>query len=175
MAHMMWKTGVVLYVCVLVWGVGVARTPLAADEGLSVDILQVELAGQARTWAGDGYSVVFTDAMAQEIAEWALAEYPQLPFREPQVAIHEDGITGSGYVEVWGIRIAAAGRAAVFVENGRLYGQIEEMEVAGVGVPGPLLGAIDEARELYEQADWEIVVTNVELREGEMLVEGVWR
>ncbi|MFO7683539.1 MAG: hypothetical protein R6X34_26190 [Chloroflexota bacterium] len=168
LCHVKQLPWLVLLMVGLLWGM--SQVSLAAAESASVEN---QMSGSARVWAGATYSVVFTDAMAQEIAEWVLAEYPQLPFREPIVAIHEDGITGSGYVEVWGIRVAAAGRAAVFVENGRLYGQIEEMEVAGVGVPGPLLGAIDEARELYEQADWEIVVTNVELREGEMLVERV--
>ena len=129
----------------------------------------------AQAGQGETYSEVFTDEMAEEIAAWVLEAYPELPFKEPQIAIHEDGIVCSGVIEIWGMDVEASGQVSVFVEGGKLNGKIEEIEVAGMRVPGLLLNAIDDVRSLYDGAEWEIEVTKVELREGELLVEGEYK
>lgn len=166
------RVGLVLLMVGLVWGM-VQVPPVAAEIGEVKDDAVNPFFQPARTWTGDTYSVLFTDEMAAEIVDWVLAEHPDLPFREAQVAIHEDGITGSGFLQVGRLQIAASGRVSVYVENGRLQGRVEEMQVAGLRVPALLLKAIADVTALYEQVTWEIVVTNVELREGEMLLEGI--
>ena len=163
-----------LLVCALIGGIGL-ESVAAVDFGLMSAGLGDQVSALARIWPDEPYSQVFTDEMAEEIAVWVLDAYPELPFRDPQVEIHEDGIVCNGVVEILGVDVAVSGRVSVFVEDGVLNGRLEEIEMAGVKLPGLLMGAIDDARRLYESATWEVVVTNVELREGEMLVEGEYR
>lgn len=165
-------TGIFLLATVLLGMIVGIYTPVAAIE---FSVLPDQRIQPARILPGEPYSQVFTDAMAEEIAAWVLETYPELPFTDPQIEIHADGIGCSGMVSVFGIEVAASGKIDVFVEDGKLNGKIETIEVAGITMPGLLMNAIDDVRSLYESATWEIVVTTVELREGEMLVEGEYR
>lgn len=130
---------------------------------------------QAREWTGDQYNLVVTNETAVEIANWILDENPRLPFRDPVIAIHPDGIEGSGYVEIWDFRVPVSGTASVFVEDGRPNGRIESLTVAGAAAPEFVLHAIGDVRSLYDATELTIVVTNLELREGEVLIEGLYR
>jgi hypothetical protein len=143
--------------------------------GVAGMVMPVAAAPPAHAWQGETYSQVFTDEMAEEIAVWILDAYPELPFKEPQVEIHEDGVVCSGVIEIFGMEVEASGQVSVFVEGGKLNGQIEAFEVAGMKVPGLLMNAVDDVRSLYDGVEWEIVVTKVELREGELLVEGEYK
>lgn len=160
-----------LLVIVLLGFMAGIYTPVAAIE----QIPTVNNSQQARIKPGEKYSQVFTNEMAEEIAIWVLEAFPEIPFNNPQVEIHEDGIVCSGVVEILGIEMSASGRISVFVEDGKLNGRIEEIKMAGIPVPGVLMDAVDDVRSLYEAATWEIEVTNVVLREGEILVEGTYR
>jgi hypothetical protein len=80
-----------------------------------------------------------------------------------------------GLITIFGIDVAASGRISVFLENGKLNGKIEEIHVAGMPVPGLLMDAVGDARSLYDQASWRVVLTKVELREGELLLEGTYK
>ena len=168
--------GLLLIVHILIWCAGVGQMPVAAAEAGSLpDVFENQHSRPLRIWVGEKYSQVFTNEMAEEIAAWVLEAYPDLPFSDPHVEIHEDGIKCSGVVEILGIDVAASGRVSVFLEGGKVNGRIEEIHVAGIQMPGLLMGAIDDVRGLYDEASWDIVVTKVELREGEMLVEGDYR
>ena len=151
-------------------------TPVGASEPPApTDTLAAQQRQPARIPTGEPYSQVFTNEMAEEIAVWVLETYPELPFTDPHIEIHEDGIICSGKISVFGIEVAASGHLSVFVEDGKVNGKIETIEVAGLTMPSLLMGAIDDVRSLYESATWEIIVTTVELKEGEMLVEGEYR
>lgn len=162
--------GLVLLIMGLVWCM--SQVSLAAAETAAVEN---QIPRFARVWADEPYSQVFTNDMATEIAVWVLETYPELPFKEPQVAIHEDGIDCSGIVEILGVDVAASGRVSVFLEDGKVNGRIEEIHVAGVKMPSLLRDALGDVRDYYEDVTWEIVVTKVELREGELLVEGEYK
>ena len=151
-------------------------TPVGASEPPApTDTLAAQRMQPARIPTGEPYSQVFTNEMAEEIAAWVLETYPELPFTDPQIEIHEDGIGCSGLVSVFGIEVAASGQIAVFVEDGKVNGRLESIEVAGIAMPRLVMNALDDVRSLYEAATWEIVVTTVELKEGEMLIEGTYR
>ncbi len=169
--------GTFLFVTVLlIVMMGGTFTPVAAIEPLApTDTLAAQRMQPARIWPGAPYSQVFTDEMAEEIAAWVLETYPELPFTDPQIEIHEDGIVCSGMVSIFGIEVAAAGQVSVFVEDGKVNGRLEAIKVAGIPMPGLLMDTIDDVRRLYESATWEIEVTTVELKEGEMLIEGIYR
>lgn len=135
----------------------------------------VAAAPSTRVWPDEKYSQEFTNEMAEEIAAWVLEAYPELPFKEPNIEIHEDGIHCSGLIELFGVDIEASGLVFVFLDDGKVNGKIEEISVAGMPVPGLLLDAVGEVRDLYADVTWEIEVTNVELSEGKLLIEGVYR
>ena len=163
--------GLVLLIMVgLVWSL--SQVSLAAAETAAVEN---QISSSARVWADEPYSQVFTNDMAQELAVWVLETYPDLPFKEPQVQIHEDGIDCSGVVEILGMDVAASARILVFLEGGKVNGQIEALHVAGIKMPRLLQNALGDVRDYYEDVAWEIVVTKVELREGELLVEGTYK
>ncbi|MBK6709644.1 MAG: hypothetical protein IPG51_04775 [Chloroflexi bacterium] len=52
---------------------------------------------------------------------------------------------------------------------------MEEVGIAGTKAPGFVLAAIDQAQAVYDEMSLPIEVTRLELREGEVLVEGVYR
>lgn len=160
-----------LLVAILLGLVASTHIPVAAIE----QVPTLNNGHQARIEPGEPYSQLFTNEMAEEIAAWVLDTYPELPFNSPHVEIHEDGIVCSGVIDMLGVNLAASGRIAVFVEDGKMNGRIEEIKMAGITLPGVLLDAVDDVRSLYESATWEIVVTNVTLSEGELLVEGTYR
>lgn len=153
-----WRETAVFLLLLLLFSVGPVPRPARAEE-----------------WAGDRYSLVVTDETAVAIANWVLDENPKLPFTDPVIAIHPDGISGSGTVELWDLRVPISGTASVFVEDGRPNGRIESLTVAGAKAPAFVLKAIGDVRSLVESAELTIVVTKIELGEGELLVEGVYR
>jgi len=110
-----------------------------------------------------------------EIVNWILAENPQFPFRDPVITIHPDGIYGSGFVQFWDVRVPVSGKATVFVADGRPNGRIEALSVGGAQAPAFVLKAIGDVRALAEATELTIVVTKLELREGEVLIEGDYR
>lgn len=167
--------GFMLIVVLLVMLAGTEMSVSAAEQDTVTAVFVNQASEPARTWPGKEYSQVFTNEMAEEIAAWVLEAYPELPFKEPQVAIHEDGIVCSGVIEILGIDVEASGQISVFLDEGKLNGKIEAIEVAGMPVPGVLMQAIDDVRSLYDGVAWDIVVTKVELREGELLIEGAYK
>ncbi len=132
-------------------------------------------AALARDWVGDRYSLIITDQTAVDIANWVLAENPHLPFRDPVIAIHPDGITGSGYVAIWDFRVPVSGKATVYVADGRVNGRIETLTVAGAAAPEFVLKAIGDIRSVYEATELTVEVTAVDLHEGELVLQGVYR
>ena len=132
-------------------------------------------AALAEVWPGDEYSLVVTNETAVSIANWILDENPHLPFTDPVIAIHPDGISGSGYVKLWDIRVPVSGTASVYVEDGRPNGRIESLTVAGAAAPAFVLKAIGDVRSLYDDTELTIVVTKLELSEGQVLIEGTYR
>lgn len=143
-------------------------------------ILHPEIAEIREHWraadaVGQTFSVVVTNQMAMETIAWFIEPRPNLPFSHPQIEIHPDGVTGGGLVYFMGLRTPVFGRATIYLADGKPQGVIEEVGVAGTKAPAFVLEAIKQGQVVYDQMSLPIEVTKLELREGEVLVEGVYR
>mgnify|MGYP001166029675 CR=1 FL=1 len=142
---------------------------------LHPEIAEIRTHWQARDAVGETFRVVVTDQMAMETLAWFIAPRPNLPFSHPQIEIHPDGVVGGGLVHVAGLRTPVFGRASIYLEDGKPQAIVEEAGIAGTKAPGFVLAAIDQAQAVYDDMSLPIEITRLELREGEVLVEGVYR
>ncbi|MBK6327442.1 MAG: hypothetical protein IPF56_16125 [Chloroflexi bacterium] len=171
-----WLALVLLVANLAAWVSVASRVNLVeAAPILHPEIAEIRAHWQARDAVGETFSVVVTDQMAMETLAWFIAPRPNLPFSHPQVAIHPDGVVGGGLVHVAGLRTPVFGRASIYLEDGKLQAVVEEVGIAGTKAPGFVLAAIDQAQAVYDEMSLPIEVTRLELREGEVLVEGVYR
>lgn len=143
-------------------------------------ILHPEIADIRTHWnagdaVGETFSVVVTDQMAMETVAWFIEPRANLPFSHPQIEIHPDSVTGGGLVYFMGMRTPVFGRATIYLEDGKVQANIEEIGVAGTKAPAFVLEAVKQGQAIYDQMTLPIEITNLELREGEVLVEGVYR
>ncbi len=145
-----------------------------AEPILHPEIAEIRAHWQARDAVGETFSVLVTDQMAMETIAWFI-EPRDLPFSHPQIEIHPDGVTGGGLVYVMGMGTPVFGRALIYLENGKPQGVVEEVGVAGTKAPAFVLEAIKQGQALYDQMAFPIEITTLELREGEVFIEGVYR
>jgi hypothetical protein len=127
--------------------------------------------------AGERFEIVVTDQSVSEGIAWFLEKHPNIPFSQPQVRIHPDGVEGSGVVTAFGLRTPVSGKAALGIENGRPVVTILWLRLAGLPAPGGILQAVQQEAEaqLSKSQNLPVEVTRLELREGEALIEGVYR
>ena len=109
-----------------------------------------------------------------ETIAWFIAPR-DLPFSHPQVEIHPDGVVGGGLVHLAGLRTPVFGRATVWLENGRLEGRVDEVGIAGTKAPDFVLAVVEQGQAIYANLQLPIEVTTLDLREGEVYIEGVYR
>ena len=145
-----------------------------AEPILHPEIAEIRAHWQAGDAVGETFSVIVTDQMAMETIAWFI-EPRDLPFSHPQIEIHPDGVTGGGLVYVMGMATPVFGRASIYLEEGKPQGIVEEVGVAGTKAPGFVLEAIKQGQALYDQLSFPIEITTLELREGEVFIEGVYR
>ena len=143
-------------------------------------ILHPEIAEIREHWnagdaVGETFSVVVTDQMAMETVAWFIEPRTNLPFSHPQIEIHPGSVTGGGLVYFMGMRTPVFGRATIYLEDGKPQANIEEIGVAGTKAPAFVLEAVKQGQAIYDQLSMPIEITNLELREGEVLVEGIYR
>lgn len=129
----------------------------------------------AREWVGEAYSLSLTNSQATEIVQWVLAENPHLPFRDPLIEIRPDEVYGQGCVPILQFCLPISGTATLYIEDGRPNGRLTSLNVAGAEAPAFVLKGIGDARALYDATALTIIATNLELRDGELLLEGVYR
>jgi hypothetical protein len=130
--------------------------------------------GQA---SGEHFEIVVTDQMASEAVAWFLARHPEVPFSHPRVRINPQGVTGSGTAYLMGLRTPVSGRAFITARNGLPVVQIQEISVAGAAAPDFILQATQKEFEaqLAQVQGFPVEISRVELGDGQMLVEGVYR
>lgn len=145
-----------------------------AEPILHPEIAEIRENWQSGAAVGETFSVVVTDQMAMETVAWFI-EPRDLPFSHPQIEIHPDGVTGGGLVYVMGMGTPVFGRATIYLQDGKPQGTVEEVGVAGTKAPGFVLEAIKQGQAIYDQMSLPIEITTLELREGEVLVEGIYR
>lgn len=171
----LWIAAALLLANAFAWFNVAAQVDLIEVEPiLHPEIAEIRAHWQARDAVGQSFSVIVTDRMAMETLTWFIAPR-NLPISHPQVAIHSDGITGGALLHMVGLRTPVFGRATVWLENGRVEGRVEEVGVGGTKAPDFVLIAVKQAQQVYANLQLPIEITKLELREGEVLIEGVYR
>ena len=128
--------------------------------------------------AGETFRIVITDEMASEAVAWFLDAHPEVPFSHPTVQIDANGITGLGLAHVLGLRTLVHGRVELELWDGVPIVSVQELSIASLTAPSFVIDAIQ--RELDKQFDLSggrlpMEITLLELDEGMMTVEGVYR
>lgn len=142
---------------------------------LHPEIAEIRANWQSGDAVGETFSVTVTDQMAMETITWFLAPRSDLPFNTPQVFIHEDRIVGGGIVTLLGLKTPVLGTAEVWLENGKVTGEVASLQVSGTSAPQFIIDATDQAKSIYDDLSFPIEITHMELREGEVYIEGVYR
>ena len=129
-------------------------------------------------YSGEPFELHITDREAAESIAWAIDKSPEIPFRNPRIAIHPDVIEAWGEVKVLGLKLSIHIWATVVLEDGVPIFTIADLEVAGAPVPGFVLEAVQDA--VYEQVDLSnrklpVIFETLELREGEAVASGTIR
>ncbi len=148
---------------------------LAVEPILHPEIAEIRAHWQAGDAIGEPFNVIVTNRTAMETLTWFMEPRPNLPFSHPQVEIHPDYVVGGGLAHMMGLRVPVFGRARIYLENGKLEADIQNIGVAGTDAPDFVIAAIAQAQGVYADMDLPIAVTKLELREGEVLVEGVYK
>ena len=124
--------------------------------------------------SGEPFTVEVTNREAAETIAWYVSHNPQIPFREPQVFITATGISAKGVAEIAGLRVGLSGRAGIELRDGIPIVTLEDLDVAGVAVPGFVQSRIQAeidaqfglAREL------PLIIDELVLEEGMAKVQG---
>lgn len=142
---------------------------------LHPEVAEVRAHWQARDAIGEPFQLVISDQMAAETIAWFIEPRPNLPFSHPQVEIHADGVVGRGLLHLGGLRTPVYGRATVTLEDGKPVGHIQELGMGGASAPDFLVEMVARAQAVYEDLQLPIELIRLELREGEVVIEGVYR
>lgn len=124
--------------------------------------------------SGEPFTVEITDQEAAETIAWYVSRNPQIPFREPQVFINPAGILAKGVAEIAGLRVGVSGWASVKVRDGIPILTLEDLDVAGVAVPGFVQGRIQaEIDAQFSMAqELPLIIDELALEEGRAKIEG---
>ncbi len=164
----------------LAWGAALRPTgPLyQAQPVLESDLADLRQRLIEGGHSGETFTLHITDQEGAETIAWFLDRHPEVPFRYPRIAFHPGEIEAWGVATVLGLRLSIHGRATMHLADGVPIVRLTELGVAGAPVPGFVLQAIQDA--VYQQVDLTnrplpVVFTSLEIREGEMVAEGVIR
>lgn len=138
-------------------------------------IREKAIAGES---GGQAFSIVITQESASQAVAWFLGRHPRVPFSRPWVEISAGGIHGQGLVHLFGLNAPVYGRASVVLRDGTPIVTLQELGVAGAAVPGFVRDAIQsevESQFAFWQEDPPVQITRLELEEGTITVEGVYR
>ncbi len=172
----LWIPSLLLLANVFAWLLVAGRVDWPkAEPILHPEIAEVREHWRARDAIGEPFQLVLTDQMAAETIAWFIEPRPNLPFSRPQVEIHPDGVVGRGLLHVGGLRTPVYGRATVTLVDGKPVGQIQELGMGGATAPDFLVALVAQAQSVYDNLQLPIELTRLELREGEVIVEGVYR
>jgi len=172
----LWIAGLLLVANGLAWFQVAGRITLPeAEPILHPEIAEIRAHWQARDAVGESFQIVISDQMAMETIAWFIEPRPDLPVSHPYVEIHPDGVVGGGLLHLMGLRTPVMGDVMVWVENGKVTGEVEAVRVAGTSAPAFVVEAVGQAKAIYDNLSFPIYITGMELREGEVLIEGEYR
>jgi hypothetical protein len=124
--------------------------------------------------SGEQLELHVTGREAAETITWFIDKHPEIPFRNPRIAIHPGIIEAWGEVELLGLKLSIHGWATMVLENNVPIVTLTDLEVAGAPVPGFVLEAVQDA--IYDQVDLSnrelpVIFEMLELREGEAVAD----
>ena len=168
-----WLVALLLLANGAAWLGASSRTTLPEVE----PILHPELAEIRNKWqsgeaVGERFAVTVTDQMASETIAWFLDFRGNLPISHPQVEIHPGWSRGGALVNVAGMRAPALGRIDIWLGDGKPDGRVTEITFAGATAPPFVIAAVDQARAFYDDLNFPVEITVLDLREGEVYIEG---
>lgn len=124
--------------------------------------------------SGEAFTLEVTNREAAETIAWYVSRNPQIPFREPQVFITPAGISARGVAEIAGLRVGLSGRAVIELRDGVPIVTLEDLDVAGVAVPGFVQNRIQaeiDAQFALAQ-DLPLIIDELVLEDGKAKVQG---
>jgi hypothetical protein len=149
----------------------------AVEPHLAPDLADVRQRLVEGGHSGEPFAIEITDQEAAETLAWYLARHPNVPFREPQVSVTADSVVARGVAEIAGLRLAVEGKARIELEDGVPIVTLEDLDVAGIVVPGlvrdGIQAQIDDQFALAQ--DLPIIVDELVLEEGRATVRGTIR
>ncbi len=139
-----------------------------------------ELREQLRsgTHSGEPFEVTVTNRELEEAIAWYVERRPQIPFRNPQVSIDEDGVEARGEAHLGKFKLPVSGRATIFVQDGLPIVTVEQLQLGKVGLPGLVLTQVEaevDKQINMRQEDLPVVIEDMELDEGRLMVRGTIR
>jgi hypothetical protein len=175
-----WITVLLLVSNGLAWNAAVSTNLPEPEPILRPEIAEIRDNWRSGEASGETFSVVVTDQMAAEAIAWFLERYPEIPFSHPQVHFDPEGVvTGRGLAHLLGLRTPVFGRVSVRLVDQVPRATLEEIGVASAAAPPFMVDAlraeIDRQQQKFSIGALPIVITKIEFREGEVLVEGVYR
>lgn len=175
-----WITIILILGNGLAWNAAVSTNLPEPEPILAPEIAEIRDNWRSGEASGETFSVVVTDQMGAEAIAWFLERYPEIPFSHPQVEFSPDGVvTGRGLATLLGVRTPVFGRVSVRLIDQVPKATLEEIGVASATAPPFMVNAlraeIDRQQQRFKVGALPIVITNIEFREGEVLVEGIYR
>jgi hypothetical protein len=151
--------------------------PFSIEPRLEPDIANLRQRLLEGGHSGEPFQLQVTDQEAAETIAWYLARHPSIPFRQPQVNIQPDGIEARGAAEIAGLRVGLMGRAAIELQHGVPYVTLEDLDVAGVAIPGFVRSRIQSEidAQFSLSQNLPLVIDHLVLKEGEATVSGTIR
>jgi hypothetical protein len=163
----------------LAWNAAVGTNLPEPEPILDPQIAEIRDNWRSGEAVGETFSVVVTDQMGAEAIAWFLERYPEIPFSHPQVEFDPKGVTGRGLANLLGVRTPVFGRVSVRLVDQVPKATLEEIGVASATAPAFMVDAlraeIDRQQQKFSVGRLPIVITKIEFREGEVLVEGFYR
>ena len=130
---------------------------------------------------GKTFAVTVTNQMAAETVAWLIEDRPNIKavFSHPQVEMTPNGVTGKGLLHIGGLKIPVFGQIRVTLRNGRPFLEVIDLGVAQASAPGFVMGALQEqvaqAQSAYDALEIDVELTKIELRQGEVYLEGFYK
>ena len=128
---------------------------------------------------GQPFSVTVTDEETAQTIMWFVAPRPSIPLSRPQVRLTPSEISGRAVMVIGGLQVEVFGRGMVRLVNGRPIIDVYEVGVGNANMPAFVMAAlqsqVDQAQATYDQLALPIELTKLEIGEGWMTIEGVYK
>ena len=178
-AKNLWFALILLMANGLAWSIAATEELVEVEPILHPHIAEIRAHWQARDAVGETFSLLITDQEAAETIAWYIDGHPKIPFSHPQVKFDPDGVTAGGLAHLAGLRTYVYGRGKASLVNGRPFIEVEDLGFASTSAPAFLMAILQDQVEqmqiTYSNLPIPIEITRIQLREGEVLMEGIYR